>query len=95
MDRLHRRLRQIAFYEEPIDLDGGEQMTPSQNSGGFDQGENLVSNTPFKHRKFKRPATGRGPPGTLNLEAMMLSNERDLNNRNKNKPIGRTNLTPG
>jgi hypothetical protein len=60
-----------------------------------DLGPNLQSDIPFKHRKFKRPAKGRGPPGPLNLEAMILSNERDLNRRQECSPIGKKNLSRG
>jgi hypothetical protein len=38
---------------------------------------------------------GRGPPSPLNLEVMILSNERDLNETNELKPSGRHNLTNG
>ena len=93
MDRIHRRLRQIAFYDEPLDNEEGEQMTPAPTNVSADLVDNMNSLTPFKHRKFKNPAKGRGPPGPLNLEAMVLCNERDLNKRPECKPIGRKNLT--
>jgi hypothetical protein len=77
LDRFHKRLRQIAFYEEPLDTTITVTQTQTVNVDPIvDLGANLHSDTPFKHRKFKRPAKGRGPPGPLNLEAMILSNER-------------------
>jgi hypothetical protein len=68
-------------------------MTPAPTNVSADLVDNMNSLTPFKHRKFKNPAKGRGPPGPLNLEAMVLCNERDLNKRPECKPIGRKNLT--
>jgi hypothetical protein len=50
---------------------------------------------PFQHRKFKKPSKGKGPPDPLNLEAMILSNERDLLNRTEGRPPGRRNITKG
>ena len=68
MDRLHRRLRQIAFYDDPNDILNADQtMQPASQNVSTDEGNNLVSLTPFKHRKFKKPATGRGPPGPSKL----------------------------
>jgi hypothetical protein len=95
IDRLHKRLRQIAFYENPMD-DLTLHTTQSIDVRPVAQDvNNLNSYTPFKHRKFKNPAKGRGPVGPLNLEAMILCNERDLQNRNENKPIGKRNVTRG
>ena len=61
----------------------------------IDVGDNLQSETPFKHRRFKCPAKGRGPPGNLNLTVMILSNERDFNCSEECVPIGKMNLTKG
>jgi hypothetical protein len=96
LDRVHKRLRQIAFYDKPIDdPEGSITQDNAGTSQVIEDVNNLNSFTPFKHRKFKRPARGQGPPGPLNLEAMILSNERDLNNRNENVHLTRRNLTPG
>ena len=96
MDRLHKRLRQIAFYEEPIESDAtiSSQAITSGTQTQTDLGDNLLSQKPFKHYKFKRPAKGRGPPGPLNLEAMILANERDLNKRKESSKGMRKNVTP-
>jgi hypothetical protein len=82
MDRLHKRLRQIAFYDKPVESTAdSSQATVSLPVVTPDLGDNLHSVTPFKHRKFKEPSKGRGPIGPLNLEAMVLCNEQQLNAR--------------
>ena len=53
MDRIPRRIRQIAFFENPED-DDSFTAPPSQGPPPA----NLHSLEPFKHRKFKLPATG-------------------------------------
>jgi hypothetical protein len=57
--------------------------------------DNLKSHVPFKHRKFKLPAKGRGPVGPTNLEAMVLCNEQDVNARPNTGPPLKFNLTLG
>jgi hypothetical protein len=96
MDRLHKRLRQIAFYED-IESDSTPNSTLPiyQASQATNDPNNYWSYKAFKHRKFKLPAKGRGPPGPLNLEAMILSNITDLNSRKIAKPPLKRNLTPG
>ena len=78
LDRLHKRLRQIAHYDNPENLN----LTNTQPDTGVHtvnlDPNNLNSLAPFQHRKFKKPSKGKGPPGPLNLEAMILSNERGL-----------------
>jgi hypothetical protein len=54
-----------------------------------------IAISPSKHRKFRCPAKGRGPPGPLNLEVMILSNERDLNHREECSPRGNRNVSRG
>ena len=84
MDTLHRRVRQIAFYDI---IDPGSEA--SQNNSvmlitppnPIDLGDNLLSLTPFKHRKFKNKSTGRGPTGPPTLEAMITCNEQAYNDR--------------
>ena len=94
MDKLHKRLRQIAYFEQPI------SDTPNPTSPvptiilPADTGNNLSSTEPFKHRKFKLPAPGKGPPGPQNLEAMISSNEPQFNARPTWKPNYRSNITP-
>ena len=57
MDKLHRRVRQIAYYEDPeFNDDSLDTLGPSTSDT-----ENLFSLSPFQHRKFKLPSTGRGP----------------------------------
>ncbi len=60
MDRLHKRLRQISFYEnldkDLLEIKQDDLPSPSD---------------PFSHRKFRLKSTGKGPIGPLTLEAMM------------------------
>jgi hypothetical protein len=93
LDRLHKRLRQIAHYDNPENLDLTNTQL-DQRSQNIDS-DNLNSLAPFFHRKFKNPAKGKGPPGPLNLEAMILKNEIDLLNRNEGKHLVRKNITKG
>jgi hypothetical protein len=96
LDKLHKRLRQIAFYEDIENNSTLDSSRPVVATQPLDTDpNNLLSHKPFKHRKFKLPAKGRGPPGPLNLEAMILSNERDLNSRDFSHPPLKRNLTPG
>jgi hypothetical protein len=88
MDRLHKRLRQIAFFESP---ENNLNLTlPTQIAIG----SNLQSLDPFKHRKFKPPAPGKGPPGPQNLEAMISVNEHQFNARPRFNNSFRENLSP-
>jgi hypothetical protein len=93
LDRLHKRLRQIAHYDNPENLNLTNTQI-DQGSQNFNS-DNFHSLAPFFHRKFKNPAKGKGPPGPLNLEAMILSNERDLLQRKEGKPPVRRNITKG
>jgi hypothetical protein len=49
-------LRQIAFYEEPIENNStiSSQAILTGTQIQTDLGDNLLSETPFKHRKFKK-----------------------------------------
>jgi hypothetical protein len=94
LDRLHKRLRQIAHYDNPNENLSQVSQTQTDKVKLL-EGPNLTSLEPFFHRKFKKPAKGRGPPGPPNLEAMILTNERDLSNRNEGSLPRRKNLTPG
>jgi hypothetical protein len=58
-------------------------------------GANLDSLDPFRHRKFKLKSTGAGPPGPLNLEAMVLCNEIGYNRRSPDKHPCKKNLNEG
>ena len=97
MDKLHRRVRQISFYDT-IAVD----LTTSQNSSFIlptpptpvDLGDNLMSKTPFKHRKFKVKSTWRGPTGPPTLEAMITVNEQDYNSRPVFVDNKRSNVSP-
>jgi hypothetical protein len=66
-------------------------LTPEKND--FTQDANLCSLEAFKYRKFKLKSTGSGPPGPLNLEAMVLCNELEFNSRNPDKPPLKRNLS--
>ena len=92
LDKLHRRLRQIAFYEDSEN--NLSQLSQNVASPQVDS-DNLHELGVFKHRKFKMPATGRGPVGPPNLEAMIICNEQDFNSRQNYKPPLRQNLTLG
>ena len=66
MDRLHKRLRQIAFFDNPEGDDTLSDLPPI----AFDPfDDNLQSREPFKHRKFKLPSQGKGPTGPQYLES--------------------------
>jgi hypothetical protein len=96
LNNLHRRLRQIAFYdsEESNDLRTlqSQRAIESQEEIELDI-DNLNSFTPFRHRKFKLKAQGPGPLGPPNLEAMILSNETDFNKRPAYSPPKVRNFT--
>jgi hypothetical protein len=70
LDKLHKRLQQIAFFDKPEESIAGSQSTqivlPERD---FDLGDNLSSIKPFKHRKFKLPSKGKGPVGPLHFGA--------------------------
>ncbi len=83
LDRMHRRLRQIAFFEDP-------ESDPVM----LDKGENIVlPSEPFSHRKFRLKSTGKGPTGPLPLEAMITANEQDFNSRPPLKKVFKKNIT--
>jgi hypothetical protein len=92
LDKFHRRMRQIACYDDPAD----KSNPPSQpvNVTTVDS-DKLQSTDIFGHRKFKLKSTGRGPIGPPNLEAMIVCNEQDFNSRKPHRPPSRQNLTLG
>ena len=54
LDKLHKRLRQIAFYNNPNDSIASSQSSQvALPTVEPDLGDNLKSHSPFKHRKFK------------------------------------------
>ena len=73
LSTFHRRVRQIAYFENP----------EFANDQSLPMTQPITDNStePFKHRKFKLPSTGRGPPASANVEAMVKSNETDFINR--------------
>ena len=75
MDRLHKRLRQIAFFDSP---EGDNTLSDIPLTLPDPTDDNLNSLEPFKHRKFKLPAKEKGPPGPQNLESMIAANEYDF-----------------
>ena len=91
MDRFHKRLRQMAFFENPEDplLD---LSTRTQNTNIQLDSKNLLSFEPFKHMKFKTKSAWN-PPGPHNLEAMITCNEQQFNARRVTKLDFRDNLT--
>jgi hypothetical protein len=101
MNNLHRRLRQIAFYENLEDYASQSSQasrvpvsSDETDTQGLDEG-NLNNFEAFKHRNFKLKSKGAGPQGPLNLEAMILANELDFNKRPIYKPTRCRNLTQG
>ena len=90
MDKLHRRVRQIAFFEDP-EYNEDPDNTLGTSSSDTD---NLLSLSPFKHRKFKLPSTGRGPPAPNTVEAMVRCNESDFIQRLTPHNKKRQNISP-
>ena len=88
MDKLHRRVRQIAFYDDPEYNDNDTLDTSTSDT------DNLLSFSPFKHRKFKLPSTGRGPTAPPTVEAMARCNESDFVQRHFPHTAHRQNITP-
>ena len=82
LDKLHRRLRlESRFKGETVDI--CDLNTEEENNH---------SSVPFAHRKFK-PASSYNPVGPPCLEAMIISNERDFNKREK-LPYLTNNINP-
>ncbi len=71
LDRLHTRLRQIAFFENPEDSfeSTGNTDTPTPDKIIPKQFE------PFEHPKFKLKSNFKGSQTTPNLEAFIIANE--------------------
>jgi hypothetical protein len=83
LDSLHRRLRlRSRFHVSDEDL------------YDFDQDDNPLQSDPFQHRKFRTKST-YNPVGPLALEAFIMNNDHDYNNRPMFKPDRLKNLTPG
>jgi hypothetical protein len=101
LNSLHRRLRQTAFYEQDESYSLCNSLSSigpvSQAIGNHPEldPDTLNSSETFRHKKFKLKATGAGPPGPQNLEAMILANEVDFNKRPLYKPTKCRNLSPG
>jgi len=91
LDQLHRRLRLKSFFEE-LPKDDRETLSETEKRK-LREDPNLNSQVAFKHTKFKRPSTWRGPIGPTHLEAYIASNERDYNNRPVYRPPMRQNTT--
>ena len=102
LNNLHRRLRQIAFYDD--DKTGYPSCSSQSIPGTQVQNRTVAqdmdpdkihSDETFRHQKFKLKSTGAGPHGPQNLEAMILANEVDFNKRPIYKPTRCRNLSPG
>ena len=87
LDRLHRRVRQIAFFE------GNDNYLADDSQEPLLQSQNLTSGTPFKHRNFQLRSTGRGPPAPNTVELMVKCNETDMLKRHAFK-VKQQNTTP-
>ena len=93
MDSMHKRLRQIAFYnnlENAILLFDTSLGTPMPT----DPGDNLLSLNLFKHRKFKLRTAGKGPAGPPNRESIVLDNKQHLSHCPIFRTSHRSNITP-
>jgi len=88
LDKFHVSLRRKQFFSKKIDLDDSTSsilnFSCSFNSLCRDDG-------PFNHQKFRNPSKWN-PPGPVNLEAMIVSNEHHLNGSTPYSP-GNQNLT--
>ena len=73
MDRMHKRLRQIALYEGSESDTGDLASTPVTPTPPVNLVDNLHSFEPVKHRKFKLGAPGQGPP------ARQISRQTSIN----------------
>ena len=83
LDQLHRKLRLISrFKGEEIDI--CDLNTDEENNH---------ASVPFAHRNFRKPSC-YNPAGPPCLEAMIISNEMDLNYREK-IPLRSRNISPG
>ena len=88
LDKLHRRLRQIAFCDNPGSDPDLTCFIPKPDP------DNLLVTGPFEHHKFKLKATGKGPPGPPNLEAMIATNQMEFISRQPPIFNYRDNLSP-
>ena len=82
LDQLHRKLRLESRFK------GEEVEICDLNT----EDENNHASVPFAHRKFKTPSR-YNPVGSPCLEAMIISNERDFNQRGK-LPQRSMNISP-
>ena len=78
LDNLHRRVRQLAYYESEMDNEEAPIYDPDPDK--------LYSLNTFKHRKFKLRSTGRGPPAPNTVESMIKCNETDFVKRHTFNP---------
>ena len=89
MTRLHRRVRQIAYFENPEFANSQDDTVSADYLS-----PNINSTEPFKHRKFKLPSSGRGPPAPPTVEAMVRCNETDFINRQASTKPSKLNFSP-
>jgi hypothetical protein len=92
MDRFHKRLRQVAFFDDLEDPPLAPSTPSVSVSTTVEDKNNLLSFEPFKHMKFKNKSTWN-PPGPHNLEAMITCNEQQFNARDVPSPIHRDNIS--
>ena len=91
LDKLHRNLRLKSHFEDPSLVQ--DEIEPGASQADTRNDPNLLSPWPFKHNKFKRPSSWRGPIGPTYLEAFIASNERDYNHRANYRPPLINNVT--
>ena len=82
LDSLHRRLR-LRYHFQDDESDSDDYLLNS---------DNIHSTEPFASRKFKVPSMFN-PPGAQALEAMVLANEHELNQRPCFKRAPKENLS--
>ncbi len=88
LDKLHRRMRWTAFYENPEDF-------PLSPTAPDPLPINNLSSEPFTHPRFRLKSKSKGPIGPTNLEAFISANEKDFLNRSPYIRKHRYNLNRG
>ncbi len=86
--RLHTRLRQIAFFENPED-----SYTKTVTIDNLDDSSDNTKSEPFEDRKFRLKSNFKGCHTSQNLEAFIIANENDFNNTKLSNKYYRQNVT--
>ncbi len=86
IDRLHTRLRQMAFFENP------ENSYSTQDTEINHDSINATPE-PFEDRKFRLKSNFKGCQTSNNLEAFIIANENDFNSKKPSTKFYRRNIT--